>query len=61
MSSGFNKKTIVVVGGFRLLNFFKLSPLWLEQYEIADLNYVLDLSKIKNKLDWSPASFRPVL
>ena len=40
--------------GFRILNFLKLSPLWPEQYEIADLNYILDLSKIKNKLGWTP-------
>lgn len=39
---------------FRFLNLFKLSPLWPEQYEIADLNYILDLSKIKNELGWKP-------
>ena len=39
-------------GGFRALNKLGLSPLWPEQYEIADLHYLLDLSKIERELAW---------
>ena len=46
--------TKILKSCFRFLNLFKLSPLWPEQYEIADLNYTLDLSKIKNELGWQP-------
>ena len=46
--------TKLIKNTFRFLNMFKLSPLWPEQYEIADLEYRLDLSKIKRELGWQP-------
>jgi len=46
--------TKILKFSFRFLNLLKLSPLWPEQYKIADLNIIHDLSKIKNELNWYP-------
>lgn len=37
-----------------ILDWFNLSPLVPEQFRIADVDYVLDTTKIKSETDWSP-------
>ena len=37
-----------------LLCCFGIEPLYKEQYEIADENYIVDISNAENELDWTP-------
>lgn len=37
-----------------ILNKVNISPLMEEQFNIADLDFVLDTSKVRNELDWAP-------
>ncbi len=39
----------------RALNGLNISPLMEEQFNIADLDFVLDTSKLRNELAWSPS------
>ena len=44
----------LVKGVLRGLDFVNLSLMVPEQYEVADLDYVIDISKTKEMLDWAP-------
>jgi dTDP-glucose 4,6-dehydratase len=47
---------VLLKNTFRAMNVVGLSPLWPEQYEIADLRYILDLSRVRNELGWRPTT-----
>lgn len=44
--------SMIIKPGLRLLDRFNLSPLVPEQFEIADLQYVLDVSRTQDTLGW---------
>jgi dTDP-glucose 4,6-dehydratase len=42
----------LTIFGLNFLYFFRLSPLYPEQYKIASIDYILDTSKAKRELGW---------
>jgi len=46
--------SVLIKPALRILDRFALSPLVPEQFEIADENYVLDVSRTKTTLGWEP-------
>src|SRR5262249_29437524 len=45
----------LVKPALRALEAARLSPLRIDQYEIADLDYILDTQRAKDELGWAPA------
>jgi nucleoside-diphosphate-sugar epimerase len=50
----FNLPTAPIKLVLRALNSLNISPLMEEQFNIADLDFVLDTSKVRNELGWAP-------